>query len=302
MTRSQGGAYNQAARPTAAAPLASGRRDGAETAAWARFIAAIDRLAEGGARATFWWRDDDAGAITPALDRLLSLAGTDRPLGLAIIPRDLDDDTVAAVGAAGPGVAVLPHGLAHANHAPAGRKKAEFGADRPLATIRAEAEDGRRLLAERLGGRLFPLFVPPWNRIDPALADRLVADGWAGVSTFKARARAARGRHLNTHVDPIDWKGTRGFLGTQAALDQAIAHLTARCEASGEAGGEAGGGMGDEPDPAEPTGLLTHHRDHDGGTWDFTAAFLETVAAHPAATLVAPADGLGRDHEEPEAG
>ncbi|MBP5858125.1 polysaccharide deacetylase family protein [Marivibrio halodurans] len=298
MARSQGGAYNQATRPTAAAPLASGRRDGAEAAAWARFTAAIDRLAEGGAHATFWWRDDDAGAIAPALDRLLSLAGTARPLGLAVIPRDLDDDTVAAVNAAGPGVAVLPHGLAHANHAPEGRKKAEFGADRPLATRRAEVEDGRRLLAESLGGRLFPLFVPPWNRINPDLADRLVADGWAGVSTFKARARAERGRRLNTHVDPIDWKGTRGFLGTQAALDQAVAHLTARWEASAGTDGKTG----DETDPTEPTGLLTHHRDHDGGTWDFTAAFLETVAAHPAAILVAPVDGLGRDHEEPEAG
>ena len=298
MTRSQGGAYDQATRPAAPSPLASGRRDGAEVAAWARFTAAIDRLAEGGEHATFWWRDDDAGAITPALDRLLTLAGADRPLGLAIIPRDLDDDTVAVVNAAGPGVAVLTHGLAHANHAPDGRKKAEFGADRPIETMRAEVAEGRRLLTERLGARLFPLFVPPWNRIAPDLADRLVKDGWAGVSTFKARARAERGRRLNTHVDPIDWKGTRGFLGTGAALDQAIAHLTARRET----GREAGGRTGDATDPAEPTGLLTHHRDHDGGTWDFTAAFLETVAAHPAAILVAPADGLGHDLVEPEAG
>lgn len=266
---------------------------GAETAppraasdGWARFAATLDRFAATGRRATFWWRDDDAGADDPALARLLALAGEARPLGLAVIPMTLTEAGVARIAAAGPGVRVLPHGLAHVNHAPAGEKKAEFGAHRPLPALRAEAETGRRMLADRFGARLLPLFVPPWNRIAPALAEVLTADvltggaGWAGVSTFRARPPGAAGRMLNTHVDVIDWKGMRGFAGTDAVLNQAIAHLEDRL--AGAAG----------VDPAEPTGLLTHHLAHDEAAWAFTAAFLNAIAAHPAADLVDPATGL----------
>ena len=37
--------------------------------------------------ADFWWRDDDATALTPALERLLALSRrSDVPLALAVIP------------------------------------------------------------------------------------------------------------------------------------------------------------------------------------------------------------------------
>ena len=45
----------------------------------------FDRWADQGLTATLWWRDDDAIAPTPALDRLLDAAGP-VPLTLAVIP------------------------------------------------------------------------------------------------------------------------------------------------------------------------------------------------------------------------
>ena len=81
--------------------------------------------------------------------------------------------------------------------------------------------------------------------------------GYAGLSRFGARDRPAIGamRIVNAHVDIIDWKGSRDFVGADAALAQAIRHLQARREAAA--------------DPAEATGVLTHHRVHDAGCWDF---------------------------------
>jgi hypothetical protein len=60
-------------------------------------------------------------------------------------------------------VAVHQHGLAHVNHEPNGRKH-EFGPSRPADVQRADIEAGRKLLAERLGDAVEPIFTPPWNR------------------------------------------------------------------------------------------------------------------------------------------
>ena len=62
-------------------------------------------------------------------------------------------------------------------------------------------------------------------------------------------------RIVNAHVDIIDWQGNRGFVGTETALARTVGHLRARREGAA--------------DPAEATGLLTHHRVHDAGCWDF---------------------------------
>jgi len=115
------------------------------------------------------------------------------------------------------------------------------------------------------------VLVPPWNRIDPALRERLADCGIGGLSTYGPRpARELDGVVVvNTHVDIIDWHGGRRFLGTEACLRLAIGHLAARRE------GRA--------DPSEPTGLLTHHLVQDVDSWSFLVAFLQCTSGHPAA-------------------
>ena len=252
--------------------------------AWRAFTAELDRWAAAGRTATFWWRDDDAADATPALGALLRRA-EGRALALATIPAKATAALAAALAEAPPTVDVLPHGLAHANHAPAGEKKAEFGAHRALDTQRAEIGAGWARLQAIAGARARPVFVPPWNRIDPALADRVGEAGLAAVSLYGPRRPGSAGRVLNTHVDIIDWRGTRGFVGEPAALAAATRHLAARRTA------------GEGVDPTEPTGLLTHHLDHDADCWAFIDAFLAATEAHPAAALVPAA----RDYEAPAA-
>ena len=240
---------------------------------WDAFAAELDAWGTAGLVAEFWWRDDDAAAATPALDRLLALRRAAAvPLALAVIPARADA-TLAAALAGETGIDILQHGFAHANHRPEGAKKAELGADRPLWDIVREIADGRGRLDTLFGdGAGCEVMVPPWNRIAPEVAALLPGLGFAGLSTFHARAaaEAAPGvAAVNTHVDFIDWRNTRGFAGDDACLGAAVAHLAAK--RTGVA------------DAAEPTGLLSHHLAHDAGCWAFAERFFAATSAHPAA-------------------
>jgi hypothetical protein len=237
----------------------------------AALLAEIDRWARRGTLATLWWRDDDACEPTPALARLVDAAIATRvPIALAVIPALLRDglvDMLARVGS----LAVLQHGFAHRNHAPAGQRRSELGADRPVETCIAELRDGAARLHAAFGSRFVPALVPPWNRIDERVVARLAAVPVRGLSTFAPRRApfAAPGvAQVNTHVDPIDWRGSRAFVGADETALRLAAHLAARRE------GRA--------DPHEPTGLLTHHAMLDEPAWRALRALLDRLAAHSA--------------------
>ncbi len=230
----------------------------------------LDLWAASGRRATFWWRDDDAVSQTPALERLLALArAQDVPLSLAVIPRGADAKLSHLLREQS--VTVLQHGYAHENHAGPDGKKCELGGDRPLSRTLDELHQGQDRLVRLFGDRFLTILVPPWNRIDPAVTVELAALGFFGLSRYTPRkgTHAASGLlEVNTHVDPIAWRRDRSFLGTGPAIDLVIAHLRGR--------------RNGEVDPGEPTGLLTHHRDHDEPCWRFLGKLLERTAAHPA--------------------
>ncbi|MCC7046037.1 MAG: polysaccharide deacetylase family protein [Alphaproteobacteria bacterium] len=249
---------------------------------WLDLDAELDAWSQAGRQATFWWRDDDAVAPTPALVRLLELAHAQdvRP-ALAVIPIGAQPALFALLSSH-PAVVILQHGYAHTNHAPAGAKKSELGGARPAATVLRELAEGRVVLASLSAGRAQAVLVPPWNRIDALVAAELGSIGIAGLSTVKPRAarRDARGVvHANTHVDPVDWRARRaggdGSVGSEAALGAAIAHLQARRLGQVDAG--------------EPTGLLTHHLVMDDATWAFAAAFMRATRRHKAARWLDPA-------------
>jgi hypothetical protein len=242
---------------------------------WADLDRELDAWGAAGAVATLWWRDDDAVAATPALDRLLDIAmEAGAPLALAVIPA-LAEPALAERLRRAPRIAVLQHGYAHLNHAPAGAKKAEFGPGRAPAAAMAELAAGRDRLAHLFDGGgtvVLPVLVPPWNRIAPAAVRALPGLGFAGLSVYRARAAAAAAPGIaavNVHADVIDWRGDRGFVGEAAALRLIVDHLRARRRGA--------------VDGREPTGLLTHHLVHDDDTWRFTTDLVRRVAEHPAA-------------------
>ncbi|MBM3597808.1 MAG: hypothetical protein FJX35_06305 [Alphaproteobacteria bacterium] len=266
---------------TARDPDAS--RRGAEDvpASWSDLERELDAWAAAGRRATFWWRDDDAVEPSVELDRLIDLAGTARVVpALAVIPAHasgaLADRLRSAPGSGSP-CAVLQHGYAHHNHAVG--TKSELGSERPLSIRLDELRRGEMRLKKLFGACAMPVLVPPWNRIAGDLLPALPSIGFVGISVYRARrsAQAAPGlRIANTHVDIVDWRGGRKFVGAGAALGLAVGHLAARRT-----------GMADG---AEPTGLLTHHLVHDEPCWNFMRRLLDETRKHPAAHWLAPPD------------
>ena len=239
---------------------------------WAALTRELDRWAEAGRRAGLWWRDDDIERPDPALSRLIALAqGVRVPLALAVIPATASA-ALAPLFAPHDNIALLQHGYAHRNHAADGAKKAELGTERPLALAVGELGMGRQRLDALFGTRAVAALVPPWNRIAPGLVPMLPELGYTGLSTYGARRRPAPVRGLaqvNTHVDIVDWRTSRGFVGTAAALTLLLGHLSARRNGTA--------------DGAEPTGLLTHHRVHDKACWRFLDALFAHTAGHPGA-------------------
>lgn len=223
-----------------------------------------------------WWRDDDAVADTPALHRLTALAETSGiAVHIAVIP-DLVTPTLAPVVAAHEKLVPMVHGWRHESHAPEGSKKAEFGHPRPTGV--GELHAGITRLSGLFGPRLLPVFVPPWNRIDGAYLPALADAGYRAVSTFRPRrtAQAAEGLwQINTHLDPIFWKGHRSLMDPEHLIADLVTDLQDRRRG--------------HVDTDEPYGLLTHHLVHDTAIWDFTHAYLAHMlegGARPAAPLV----------------
>lgn len=236
-------------------------------AEWNDLDRELDAWRTEGRDATLWWRDDDARQMTPALERLLGLseeAGV--PIAIAVVPLGAEPGLGECLSRR-PLAAVLQHGYAHVNHAPAGSRKAELGPGRDAETVLAELAEGRRLLAPFDGA--LPVLVPPWNRMDPSLLARLPAIGLEAVSAYKPRPApepAPGVRCANVHADLFHMKGR--FIGERAVLELIVDHLAARRK-----------GMVDR---CEATGLLTHHLDLDDACWAFVRKFLRRTRDHAA--------------------
>lgn len=246
-------------------------------ASWADLARELDLWGEYGREARLWWRDDDARAPTPALERLLALAAAvGIPVALAVIPADLDPGLGPLV-ARFPAAFALQHGWAHANHAPATDRQCEYGLDRPIDVMLAELAAGRAKLAAL--PRFVPVLVAPWNRIAPELVPLLPQAGVCGLSTLGPRPAPIAGVAIaNVHIDIMDWQAGR-FAGESAVLTQAIAHLRAKRTGRADAG--------------EPTGLMTHHPYHDEACWRFIETFLARSRAHPAVRWLDAAEVFG---------
>ena len=231
---------------------------------WRVLATEIGRWRDGGRTVDFWWRDDDATSVTPALSRLLGLAAeADVPLALAVIPAGADPALFSMLGS---GIDVLQHGVDHRNRAAEGEKKTEFPAKESADAALTRLAEGKRRLAALAGTRSLAVLTPPWNRLATQVLPHLVGGGFRGLSCYGARSAAQPIPGLaqvNTHIDLIAWNSGRGFIGEETALSLATRHLEARRRGTA--------------DPDEPTGWLTHHARHDEAAWAFLARLFEAL-------------------------
>jgi hypothetical protein len=242
---------------------------------WSLLEHELDAWAALGRRATLWWRDDDACSDTPALGKLLDIAGAEAvPVAIAAIPAGVEGSLVDAVTGCAHAT-IVQHGYAHRNHAAAGERAAELGAERTPRERLDELGRGRERLAALFGARFVPVLVPPWNRIAEDIVADLPAAGLSGVSCFGPRASFAVASgiaQVNTHVDPIAWRRGRVFAGVESAIGRLVAHLRARRTA--------------QVDAAEPSGLLTHHLAFGDDAFDFVRDLVRRTTAHAAAAWI----------------
>lgn len=244
---------------------------------WTPLETELDCWRDQGLTLPLWWRDDDAISPTPQLDILSDLSKRlNLPVHLAVIPKHAAAELAEYLGKRDTLVPVV-HGWAHQNHAPVGEKKSEFRMHRPLAALVADLKVGRDKLHTLFGDDLRSMFVPPWNRIAAEVVAELPAIGFRILSTATPRntAMAAPGlEQINTHLDPIDWRGTRGLVSPDVLIARTAELLQDRRE------GRA--------DNAEPFGVLTHHLVHDQDIWTFTEELLGKLLHGPALPWTAP--------------
>lgn len=213
---------------------------------------------------SLWWRDDDAVASTPELSRLSAAASAlGLPVHVAVIPA-LIEPTLAPEIFQDHNLIPVIHGWRHLSHAPKGAKNAEFGHMRDDAP--SELDQAYIQMVEVFGPSLVPMFVPPWNRIAPEFLPVLAKAGYRGLSTYGPRAsvQAAEGLvEINTHIDPIFWRGDRGLVEPQTLIGKLVTTLQDR--------------RLNRADLNEPLGLLTHHLAHTDDVWTFSFDVLRVL-------------------------
>ncbi len=217
-----------------------------------------------------WWRDDDAIAPTRALERLVEMSeGLQLPVHMAVIPRNATEGLAGFVADTGSLIPVI-HGWSHENHAPPELKKAEFGSNRSLEDLAQDADRALARMETLFGPRLARMFVPPWNRVGAEMGPILSRLGFTALSTFQPRQRADIAPGLvaiNTHIDPIEWRGSRGLVDPERLVALTVALLKDRRRGVADNG--------------EPFGYLTHHLVHDAPLWEFSQTYLAELCEGP---------------------
>ena len=217
----------------------------------------------GGRTVDLWWRDDDAVAPTPALDRLLALA---RGRGAAARARGdpgAARPSLAARLAGEAGVRVLVHGWRHRNHAPPGAKSAEFGAAATARRSRPRPRPGcwpaARRFGDRVAARLRAALEPDragrWPR--PAARSAI-----AGLSVFGAAPRRAGPAPASS--TPISTRST-GAASRGPAPRRARSRPRSRRRSPTRRAGRA-------PDPPPRVRRRRSGRSIDGARWSCSAA------------------------------
>jgi len=232
---------------------------------WQRLAEELNLWSDTGKTATFWWRDDDAVAPTPQLERLLEYAES-VPLCLAVIPDSSTAELADRIKNI-PSVVVLQHGWNHFNHAEDG--KSEYPASRSTHEVEQELAAGCRLLAGRFGAQSLPVFVPPWHGFDDQFLPLLASNGITHISRMGPRRSLFADLNLlqvNAHVAPIRWTVPRSFGDEAEYLSGIIDHLRGRRTG--------------QYDAAEPTGLLTHHLVQDDRSFQFVSDLVSLTSQH----------------------
>ena len=223
---------------------------------WRPVLEVLDLWHAAHLKAPLWLRDDDSVEPTPQLNRLIGLTAQHQiPLALAVIPAKASV-ALARHLRASRHVTAIPHGWVHRNYAPEGEKKQEFGSHRAIETMRQELFLAMSRTRELFPDRMAGIFVPPWNRIATELIPALRELGYEALSTFGVSIQSRGIPEINTHVDIIDFRGTRRCREHSVLAKELAAALSHSFHHGHYA-----------------VGILSHHLVHDEAAFEFLTDF-----------------------------
>ena len=225
--------------------------------------------------AQIWWRDDDISRPTSKLDWMLKTIDSleFKPL-LAAIPNLSSRELAKALETCG--LPIAAHGLSHLNYEPAGSRKSEFGPSRDLHDVKKDLIQAKEQLSDIFGDSVIDCFVPPWNRFREDIIPYLSELGFSGFSSFGMRSSKVHESNLkwfNAHVDVIDWRNTRHFIGRDAMISQITDNLRRQRTKSGT---------------SEPVGILTHHLNMIESDWEELRNIFTVLKKNNAVRFVDP--------------
>jgi hypothetical protein len=146
------------------------------------------------------------------------------------------------------------HGFSHLDHQNAG-KKAEFGSQRVPESVYGDFVRGQEILKMLFADLYFPIFTPPWNRIDPKLYDYLVKAGFKGLSRDgKQAANNPQLPDLNIGLDLHTQKNQKRY-----EMGDLISAIDAW------------------PDDKNTLGVMLHHKPMVETDYEFLEAFLKEL-------------------------
>ncbi len=247
--------------------------DSAESVSWRPLEEELVRWQSAGRTARLWLRDDDAFEPTAELEELATLAlAFQVPVVLAVIPARTGEPLAHWLRSM-PHIHPAVHGWSHHNHAPPSEKRQELGPHRPRDVVLDELRRGLKEMRLLYAERLFPMLVPPWNRIDPALVEDLPRQGFAALSTFGPAPRTSQIPVVNAHVDIINSRAANRARATSQLFRQLADELSRA---------RVGGGY--------PVGVLSHHLAGDAAALHFLERLFQQTARHPACRWQGPSD------------
>ncbi|MDR3572002.1 MAG: hypothetical protein P4L81_07525, partial [Candidatus Pacebacteria bacterium] len=240
--------------------------------------------------AKFWVRDDDAIETSQSLERLRDFADNyGIRIGLAVIPGKIRPNLTDFLDLSPKQFYPMCHGWNHIDH---GRvnKPGEFGPDRPLSNMINDARSALSLFSERFD-TVKAIFVPPFNRVTPAVVRALPNIGFFGVSLMPSYLERkvlqfgpplawtnlikipefSGSPRIDVHLDMIDWK-TNTARETDRIVDHLVRHLRGRR-------------LGLLP-ASTPIGLLTHHLVHNDEIWRSCNEALEVLRSDNAVEFI----------------
>ena len=216
---------------------------------WRALEEELDAWRYSGRKAVMWWRDDDAVQQTASIDHLFAMGSHFAiPIALAVIPAKVDRSLASVVQ--GRDVTIFQHGWDHKNHALPAAYKAELAVGRAAEEVREQLWNGWSRLVSLFADRLLPVLVPPFNQLDPNLA-QVIRAAYQFVS-LHSDFNDVRITSVNVHCDIMDWRMDDAVSEDTVALQLATALRLRRYHLV---------------PLSRPIGILTHHLDHNDAAW-----------------------------------